>query len=122
MWKGLLPPQWGTWCPPPILPAQNFQNKPGRFLEVCSSNSLTGKINCRDCLGWGRMQGQHPAPFQRQASLPGPFICHSPLGRRSQDVSLHGYVLPLPEGPPSCSYLWTGSDEQPEVAEVKFSP
>lgn len=68
------------------------------------------------------MEGQRPAPFQRQASLPRPFICCSPLGRRSQDVSLLGYILLLPKGPPSCSYPWTGSDEQPEVVEVKFSP
>lgn len=88
IWKGLLlPPQRGARCPPQVLPAQNSQNKAGWFLEVCSSNPLTGKTNRRD-LRWGWKENTSPSPRGRRA-CPRPFICCSlcPLGRSNQRPS-----------------------------------
>ena len=100
MWKGLLlPPQWGTWCPPPILPASNLHNKSRRFLEVCSSNSLTGKINCRDRQESGRMEGQRLAPFQRQPSLPWAINLPQPSGKEKPDAPSTATFCPCPKGP-----------------------
>ena len=72
--------------------------------------------------GVGADAGTTPRPLPEAGKLARALHLPQPSGEEKPGFSLHGYILPLPEGPPSCSYLWTGSDEQPEVAEVKFSP
>ena len=98
--EGPSPSSMGNLVPTSHPPSTKLPKQTRPLPGSLKQQLINREINCRDCQGWGRMEGQHPAPFQRQASLPGPFICRSPLGRRSQDVSLHGYILPLPEGPP----------------------